>query len=427
MALGKVAKKYLGGAFATRVTLSLDRRILLWPRLWRTDGSRHVLIVSPSGSNIGDQAMVDSFLEAVPPGTGCVVIPAAAEYTVPADAESVYLRTILRQHPRRFRDVLRLRHVLAGARSMSIIGADIMDGSYNNRNAVVTWNLARVGARSGLPTAVLGFSWDSPASPAVADGARRATGAGVRLVARDPHSLHRLSEVGVSAVQGSDMVFAAAAQSPVPLRLDEGEHSQRPIALVNASALIEKRHGLFETFVELVKHLDGLGYRVILLPHVGTSHSNDIDLADRLRLKAGPFAGEDDVIDRLLAPSQIRHLASMATLVVTGRMHLGVISLSQGTPSIVLSTQGKVTGLMELFEAPQWAVEPGPGTLHAVIEAVRDIHADPAAARTQVLRHLPAVKKLANRNFEHLRSEGVGGSSGVHGGVRHGRTRRNPA
>lgn len=105
-------------------------------------------------------------------------------------------------------------------------------------------------------------------------------------------------------------------------------------------------------------------------------------------------------VNRLLDPSEIRALTKNAEVVVTGRMHLAIMALSQGTPAFVVSTQGKVEGLAELFETPDLLLEPSPGFGAAAIERLAPARLE--AFRRKVAERLSMVTGLASRNFEGL-------------------------
>ena len=56
------------------------------------------------------------------------------------------------------------------------------------------------------------------------------------------------------------------------------------------------------------------------------------------------------LIDYLLSPREVRGLTKYAKFVITGRMHLAVMSLINFKPVIIFESQGKVKGLAELFQ-----------------------------------------------------------------------------
>ena len=73
-----------------------------------------------------------------------------------------------------------------------------------------------------------------------------------------------------------------------------------------------------------------------------------------------PLPGDElPYVDVQLSPAEVRGLAAGAQVVITGRMHLAIMSMSSGVPAITFSTHGKVSGLMRLFGVDELCVEPG--------------------------------------------------------------------
>jgi len=60
------------------------------------------------------------------------------------------------------RDVVRL---LDRASSLSVVGADLMDGGYGYLGASTLARTAELASRRGVPSRVLGFSWNASPHP----------------------------------------------------------------------------------------------------------------------------------------------------------------------------------------------------------------------------------------------------------------------
>lgn len=101
-------------------------------------------------------------------------------------------------------------------------------------------------------------------------------------------------------------------------------------------------------------------------------------------------------------PDVIRGLCSRATAVITGRMHLGVMALRMGTPAVIVSTQGKVEGLLEMFDMPECCVRPDAG-LAALPAAAAEVIENRDTYVGRIGARLPTVIGLAERNFESVR------------------------
>ena len=110
----------------------------------------HVLVAPPGGGNIGDQALVEAYLENIT-GPVRVIVRRAADLVVPAEQaeriEVVELPALLyRVDAAHRRDIVRLRALLADAVSFAVVGADIMDGRYSPRGSV---NRSKPSMKSG--------------------------------------------------------------------------------------------------------------------------------------------------------------------------------------------------------------------------------------------------------------------------------------
>lgn len=362
-----------------------------------------VLVAPPGRGNIGDQALVEAFVESVGVPV-IVVVRSVSDIDVPdhlADRMTLFPLPALIYGTAvgRARDVAKLSQALAGAASVAIIGADVMDGAYVLRASVNRAALAERLAKRGWPVRVIGFSWNAAPHPAARAAVARAQRAGVTLLIRDPLSAERARRDGLVVRETADVVFLASSRDDAAVA--EFTHGE-PYALINASGLVGAGDGVLREYDRIVTRLRDRGLHVIVLPHVSRPGADDLPLCTAIAERAAQRAGAAPVtlVPRLLTPSQIRRLAADATVVVTGRMHLAVMSLMSGTPAITLATQGKVEGLMRLFDAPDLCVEPGTGLDTRVIERLDAVLADPRAKRAALLERLPAVTALAGNNVD---------------------------
>lgn len=365
------------------------------------NGRSHVLLAPPGRGNIGDQALVEAFVEAVD-GPVVVLTRSTRDFDVPASLEGrmrlvplpalVYGSAV--GHAR---DVRTLTRELASARSFSVIGADIMDGAYVLRASVNRAALAERLARLGWPTRIVGFSWNaSPHERAVA-ALRRAGDAGVRLYLRDPRSAARARADGLSVRDSADIVFSAPSRDDgIVQRLlpDLGDGS---LALVNASGLVGDRLPAYGRAIEALR---AAGHTVLVVPHVSRHGADDLPLCEALVQAAGD--PQVTLVPRLLAPAEIRGLAARAAVTVTGRMHLAVMSLMAGTPPVTVATQGKVEGLMDLFGTPELCVSPGSTFDTELAAAVATVIEKESDLRSRILAAREDVRALSERNVEGL-------------------------
>ena len=362
----------------------------------------HVLLAPAGGGNIGDQALVEAFIENAD-GRITVVSRRATDYLLP-DGPRVRLLPLfslvygdLVGH---VRDVRVLARTLRTATSFSVVGADVMDGGYGFRASTNRANLARRVAQIGIDSRILGFSWNAAPHPSALAAVRSAARSGVDTIIRDPRSAERARADGIApVVDGADIVFLARSVDDASAA-EWADSVASPLALVNFSGLVPAGAGL-QPYVDVVLALRARGHGVLLVPHVSRPGADDLPLC---RAVADRFADDHDVVlvDRLLTPAAIRGLAGRARVTVTGRMHLAVMSLMHGTPAVTVATQGKVEGLMELVGTPGLCVAASDvtGSLARVAAETADA-ADELSAR--ISSRLPSVRALAARNLTGLR------------------------
>ena len=82
-------------------------------------------------------------------------------------------------------------------------------------------------------------------------------------------------------------------------------------------------------------------------------------------------------------------------------MHLAIMSLSQGTPAITLATQGKVEGLVRLFDWPQLCIAPKAGMAEDIVE-VAGAALDDKRSRTRVLAGTDRARSMAWANVSRI-------------------------
>ncbi len=386
------------------VTLGL---LVRTARLGRPRSRYHVLFAAPGGGNMGDQAMADVFCEQVE-GDIRVLLMKPEAVVVPhygsGSRRGVVVTGLMSRNPVTFiRAFSRLGRLLRRASSLSITGADIMDGGYNVHASLFRWRLALAAQRAGVPTRVLGFSWNGRAPRSVTYAAARAAKAGAALYVRDPLSRARMAKASIGPThEASDTVFSLRQRdedTEIFRRLRDARAEGHRIALVNASALVSKRVDQPAEYGAVLGALRDSGYLPVLLPHVHRGPGGDMTAIQQV-VDANPDAPWY-VVEELLRPAQIRALLSLTDVVVTGRMHLGIMALSTGTPAFIISTQGKVEGLGQLFGCDELAVtaEDGLGDVIAGRVADRNLL---DSMRARIADHLPRVTALSGRNFSGL-------------------------
>lgn len=386
------------GLLAAVDRLLLSGRSVAGPR----DAPHHVLLAPAGGGNIGDQALVEAFIENVD-GRVSVVCRRPADYSIDDERVRVVplLSLVYGDLVGHVRDVRAFRALLRTATSFSVVGADVMDGGYGYRASANRANLARRVAEIGIDARILGFSWNGSPHPVALRAVRAAARRGVDTIVRDPRSAARARADGIEpVVDGADIVFLARRTDPETAAA-WADRVTGPLALVNFSGLVPSDGGL-EPYVDVVRTLRERGHGVLLVPHVSRPGADDLPICAAV---ADLFADDPDVVlvDRLLSPAAIRGLTSRARLTVTGRMHLAVMSLMHGVPAVTVATQGKVEGLMDLVGSPGLCVPSD--RIGADLARITADSADAAEDLSHAITaHLDEVRALAGRNLARLPS-----------------------
>jgi polysaccharide pyruvyl transferase WcaK-like protein len=372
---------------------------------------QNIVIAGPGQGSVGDQAMLDAFIENVDdPITVVVRRPEDLLFEPSPRIRILALPDLLYGHGRQHRrDVRILSEECSRARSLSVIGADVMDGAYSVPASVRRFEIPLAAANAGLDARVLGFSWNESPAPAARRAMRRASRRAT-LLARDPVSAKRLRNDGAAVVQeAADLAFLTTPSTDLAedaARWLESLPAGRSVAIVNINHGLQKKWGdQLPAYRGLVERALELGVAVLLLPNDSRGQHSDERLLATL---AESFAGEPAVhlIPRVVPPGQVAALASRAAFAVSGRMHVVVMAASAGTPSIALSYQGKVAGLYELLGLTSY-VAGGPELAADLIAALESMVDELEDNRETLAAALPGIRELSMRNLAGLTAAGL--------------------
>ncbi|MGH2548543.1 MAG: polysaccharide pyruvyl transferase family protein, partial [Thermomicrobiales bacterium] len=354
--LSRIKLKFLNSTVLLEFEDRFDR-VLVWfwsrfPQGHRSE-NRHLLLAGPGDGSVGDQAMLEAFIANVSGGVTIIARSQSSIGALPtaADIGVDYLilpKLLYGSFATHIRDFVRLRSAINSSRSFSVVGADVMDGVYTNRASVRRFRLAELAAELGLDSRVLGFSWNAHPSRESQNSMTRASTA-ARLIARDPVSAERLVRDGAAdVVISADLAFLVEPSGTLTPEIEDWIDSQRQhhrtVVILNVNRLLERyidQVGVLSAFVS--KAIDE-NASFIFLPHDSRGAENDSTLLASVAAKVA----RPEYIFRfgpILPPGDVAELASRADFVITGRMHLAILSMISGTPPISISYQGKIEGL----------------------------------------------------------------------------------
>ena len=306
---------------------------------------------SGTGGNIGDQAMIEAFLDNVQ-GPVRMIVRDEIDAVLPVRFRG---RVTIERMPfliygrglSNYRDLLKLKCQLATANHLAVVGADVMDGAYSERASRNRSRVARLAQQAGVDSRILGFSWNAEPAKSSLTSLRRAGEAGVRLMLRDPVSYERARAANVrSIVQVADMVFSATRVDRGPAERFLGSAS-RPYALVNVSGFVGQKLDQSAEYDQVIRVLLARGITVIMLPHVSRRGADDIQACRAVQQRHDH--PEVRLVDRILRPEEIRGWCSGASIIITGRMHLSSWPWPVASRRLLCQPREKLPGCWGFF------------------------------------------------------------------------------
>jgi polysaccharide pyruvyl transferase WcaK-like protein len=383
---------------------------------------RHVLALAPAVyGNLGDEAIVVSFLtrlrRELPEAKITLIIFADKDvggYGYLADelgVEFASLQGFFGMTPM-LGAVRRMTDLIATGTDFVILGTDVLDGGYDESYSIRRWYMGVLAVRAGLPASAVGFSFSDRATAGVKAFVRTRC-AGINIICRDAVSAARLSKAAGRTIPSSaDIAFllplpavptpaAAAALAAVEDWRAEGRKiimfNVNPTGLTNALPGID---------VAACARASSEAVRMIAeaepCAFVFAPHDNRAGVADFLNsIKAVVPNVPVAMLDGKVRPGDFKLLGAKADLTITGRMHMGIASMGVGTPTLFQDYQGKVEGLLALFELPDMKYDAedvlAPERLTAMAADRLARHGDIVA---QIAARIDGVRALSARNID---------------------------
>ncbi|MGA1344333.1 MAG: polysaccharide pyruvyl transferase family protein, partial [Hyphomonas sp.] len=271
------------------------------------------------------------------------------------------------------------------------IGADILDGIYDEDRMARRLELLSRAARSGAEPVILGSSFSEHPSPRIV-GLIRKLPEEVAIFARDRYSKARMDgaldrRIGLSA----DVVFLLEPAHPIDRHaediawLEDERASGRRLVGLNANYLNEKDHpGLVGGYSGLLTRLVSAGCSVLLVPHDTRTERSDLVICQTIFDSLAPDVARHARVLIPTSPGQLRSVLDRVDLVVTGRMHAAIIALGGTTPAMSFAYANKFEGLYRHL-----GLEPGD-----MILSLAQLEDDPEAVTASILAVLTRSPEL---------------------------------
>lgn len=303
-----------------------------------------------------------------------------------------------------------------------VLGADTIDGHYSREWSLQKINMAEIAAKAGLESSILGFSFNETADDVVIKRLNKLP-LEVRLCGRDPVSYRRLVErVAHPSILVADLAFLLRPDGETEkTRLVESwvrsqrDHDRRVIG-INANyenyktfvnpATKDSVRELVACYVEAIRQVDAAegNNSYLLLPHDTRDtacESGDVQLAlaiyEQMPIEIQSRAL---VVPMPCRAAEIKYLAGLANVVLSGRMHLAIASLGMGTPAACITYQDKFEGLFQHFRIGDMTISPVEafknGGLGEFMIAVMERESE---LRCSIAEAFPEVRAMSQRNF----------------------------
>lgn len=390
----------------TRAYVRIHRRLAPWKQM-------EILVAPPaSAGSLGDQALLQGLNDGLAKGWNCrlrqVLLPNYEAITLLEGG--VHSIAVCPGTLSDLRLLLALRH----ARLFCVLGADVIDGRYDEGQALYYLRALDLAASAGIPSRLLGFSFSEKPNPCVVERFK-SLAPQIVCCSRDPVSRRRFEEfTGRSARQVADLAFlvTARAESPTALRAlawmrDEHAGGARILALNGNVLTYPSTPGaIHAAYAEMINGLaaQDATLRFVLVPHDFRGRESDhlchLEIVSRLDERAKP---RTLLLESPLHAWDAKAVAAASDLVVTGRMHFAIAGLGSGTPVIGIGYMGKFEGLLGYFGLEALLVDPVAAYEEHALPA-RVLEALPALPeyRERIAHRIAAIRELSRENFSGL-------------------------
>lgn len=360
------------------------------------------LLTPTASGSLGDQAMVEAATEVLAARGRRVVIGPNRFVTRSASVGA--------RRTGRLSMVAGLAGMTVRACHVGLIGADVLDGVYNADSILKRLRTLQVARRLGAQARVFGSSWSETPSERVIAFLRAAHW--LHLHARDPISQSRMEAVlerPVSLVADLAFLLRPELRSPAALEAARWIAGRRDgnatILGVNLSG--HTLRGVADHGIGAVAGLVGRWLEtdperaVLLMPHDRRPGMvGDMQVLTELhQALAGRFADRMHMLPDTLDSWDLKALAGLVDLVLTGRMHLAIAALGMGTPALCIVYQGKFEGLMAHFGLDGLTVTPGDVTAERCDGQLAAMTGRRADLSARIRARLPVILDLSRRNL----------------------------
>lgn len=304
-----------------------------------------------------------------------------------------------------------------------VLGADVLDGYYSPVDAARMLLVADLMAAFGAKVSVLGFSFNSRPAKALRE-VFRLLDPGVVLNLRDAISLRRFDDFARKRAHlVADAAFMltpradTAAVKQIAATIARQREQGRKVFVFNIHPMLFKKpepaklERMIEIAAEAMARLSQQhNASWLLLAHDYRPGIADDNCLRPLAARLAPVLGEHvHHVEQVLSAGEIKAVVGLVDGVITGRMHLAIAALGQGTPVAAITYQDKFQGLFAHFGvSEQLLLSPAQFLVGDSFEAFL-LHFLGAyeSVGEQVRQMLPGVMDLSRANVAPLLEDGA--------------------
>ena len=306
---------------------------------------------------------------------------------------------------RAFTELLAFYWLTRKAKSIVLVGADVLDGRYNEKEAGRKLQIIEKCVDIGLKAKIVGFSLSEHISDSSANGFRRLSNK-AEFISRDAVSQARMQKYAPCQL-GADCAFLMQPTNLNGVRyLSVIEWLKTPkesvaLCLRDEDFMTQDTAQLLDPFVKgLIVALNKQNVKLLLIPH----HPTDIKMLRKVADTLNSFEFSDYLlISELPSAQEVKSLVGQCKHIITSRMHVAIASLSMERSITCIPYAGKFEGLyqhFQMFGAGIDRLKLDDETYVAEILEKRIANSD--AMKVQLTEKLFHVKSLAQSNFNGL-------------------------
>lgn len=367
---------------------------------------RSCILPAAEYGSVGDEAMVIALIDLLRANKNRISI---IDYC-PTDEWSAVCKNLIQDHhrlPRRIWEWDSFLRFLSEQDMFYINGADVLDGKYSVEDSLARLRYASLARELGIRVVITGFSFNKTPPPSIVNYFKKMP-EGILFFCRDVYSLERFVKLtGRHAKQVADLAFL--------LEPDEQSHY---IELIKSWISTKRRDGKFifgltpnvlfkkNSIDQEATHYANILIKLnkkypssfLLIPHDYRGTPSDLDFIRVI----GEASKDLDLllVDKLCSAKELKAIAPLLDLSITGRMHFAIACLSSGVPVCGISYQDKFEGVFTMLEMSEFLIESRQiANTEIVVEKITKMINTIVFQRRRICEKLPDICLMARNNL----------------------------